>query len=44
MAVIKEFLRITPDVTTPLPRIVPDSGAIIDGTFIPGGVSMGFAI
>ncbi|KAH8993149.1 putative P450 monooxygenase [Lactarius akahatsu] len=35
-AVIKEGLRISPAITA-LPRVVPQEGATIDGTFIPGG-------
>ncbi|KIW18531.1 hypothetical protein PV08_02819 [Exophiala spinifera] len=35
-AVIKESLRISPGVASPLPRVVPDSGTTIGGRFIPG--------
>jgi cytochrome P450 len=38
-AVVKESLRISPDVASPLLRVVPASGATIDGAFIPAGVS-----
>jgi cytochrome P450 len=38
-AVIKESLRISPDVASPLLRIVPAAGATIDGASIPAGVS-----
>ncbi|KAF3403033.1 Cytochrome P450 monooxygenase yanH [Talaromyces pinophilus] len=37
-AVIKESLRMSPGVASPLPRVVPSSGAIIHKTFIPGDV------
>ncbi|KAL2784370.1 cytochrome P450 [Aspergillus keveii] len=36
-AVIKESLRISPGVASPLPRVVPEGGAIIANTPIPGG-------
>ncbi|KAL6246705.1 hypothetical protein RBB50_006012 [Rhinocladiella similis] len=35
-AVIKESLRMSPGVASPLPRHVPESGATIDGRYIPG--------
>lgn len=35
---IKESLRISPGVTSALPRVVPPSGAMILDMFIPGGV------
>lgn len=37
-AIIKEALRISPGVVSPLPRVVPSSGAIIHKTSIPGDV------
>ncbi|QKX57066.1 uncharacterized protein TRUGW13939_04174 [Talaromyces rugulosus] len=37
-AVIKESLRMSPGVASPLPRVVPSSGATIHKTFIPGDV------
>jgi cytochrome P450 len=36
-AVIKESLRICPNVTTPLERIVPAAGAVIAGVSVPAG-------
>ncbi|KAL3472255.1 cytochrome P450 [Aspergillus californicus] len=36
-AVIKESLRMSPGVASPLPRVVPDSGAVLEKTPIPGG-------
>ncbi|KAL4805653.1 cytochrome P450 [Aspergillus unguis] len=36
-AVIKETLRMSPGVASPLPRVVPDSGAVITKVPIPGG-------
>lgn len=39
-AVIKESLRLAPGLAAPLPRIVPPQGAVLDGRFIPGGVSV----
>lgn len=38
-AVLEESLRIYPPVPAMIPRRVPDSGAIIDNQFVPGGVS-----
>ena len=40
-ATIKESLRLTHGVASPLPRIVPPSGARIDGYPVPGGTSVG---
>lgn len=40
-AVIKESLRISPGVTSALPRVVPPSGAMILDMFIPGGTVVG---
>ncbi len=37
-AVIKESLRLSSGVWTPMTRIVPTEGAQIGGHFIPGGV------
>ncbi|CRG84223.1 Trichodiene oxygenase [Talaromyces islandicus] len=42
-AVIKESLRMSPGVASPLPRVVPSSGATIHKTFIPGGVVAGMS-
>jgi hypothetical protein len=39
-AVIKESLRITPGVASPLLRVVPASGATIDGAKVPAFVSL----
>ncbi|KAL1989438.1 hypothetical protein VTN49DRAFT_7249 [Thermomyces lanuginosus] len=36
-AVLKESLRMSPGVASPLPRVVPPGGATICKTFIPGG-------
>ncbi|KAL5050939.1 hypothetical protein BDW71DRAFT_215080 [Aspergillus fruticulosus] len=36
-AVIKESLRMSPGVVSPLPRVVPRSGATITQTHVPGG-------
>lgn len=30
----------SPGVESPLPRVVPDSGAALGGKFVPGGVSL----
>lgn len=38
-AVIQEALRMFPPLPLGLPRIVPAGGVMIDGLFIPGGVS-----
>ncbi|WAO96889.1 Hypothetical protein NCS54_01458100 [Fusarium falciforme] len=40
-ATIKESLRLTHGVVSPLPRIVPEEGAQVDGYFVPGGTSVG---
>ncbi|KAI0894937.1 benzoate 4-monooxygenase cytochrome P450 [Annulohypoxylon nitens] len=40
-AVIQEGLRILPPVSVPLPRDVPDGGAVVDGQFLPGGTHVG---
>ncbi|KAL4963865.1 cytochrome P450 [Aspergillus stella-maris] len=40
-AVIKESLRISPGVASPLPRVVPESGAVVTGVPIPGGTVVG---
>lgn len=40
-ATIKESLRLTHGVASPLPRIVPPAGARIDGYHVPGGTSVG---
>ncbi|KAL2819577.1 cytochrome P450 [Aspergillus cavernicola] len=42
-AVIKESLRMSPGVASPLPRIVPESGAVIEHTPIPGGTIVAHA-
>lgn len=39
-AVLDESLRIYPPIATMLPRLVPEGGAIINGQFVPEGVSM----
>ncbi|KAL2218231.1 benzoate 4-monooxygenase cytochrome P450 [Thermoascus aurantiacus ATCC 26904] len=39
-AVLEESLRIYPPVPAMIPRRVPDSGAIIDNQFVPGGTSV----
>ncbi|PGH08839.1 hypothetical protein AJ79_05843 [Helicocarpus griseus UAMH5409] len=36
-AVIKESMRMSPGVASPLPRVVPAAGATISGKFVPGG-------
>ncbi|KAK5958385.1 hypothetical protein OHC33_000227 [Knufia fluminis] len=36
-AVIRESLRMSPGVASPLPRVVPASGTKLGGNFIPGG-------
>ncbi|GKZ24469.1 hypothetical protein AbraIFM66951_010693 [Aspergillus brasiliensis] len=40
-AVLQETLRIYPPVAVTLPRVVPANGAVIDGKFVPGGVTVG---
>jgi cytochrome P450 len=42
-ATIKESLRIAPGVPSPLLRVVPDGGAVIDGRTIPGGTVVGMS-
>ncbi|KAM0418949.1 hypothetical protein ACHAPT_012107 [Fusarium lateritium] len=42
-ATIKESLRLTHGVVAPLPRIVPQGGAQVDGHFVPGGTSVGMS-
>lgn len=37
-AVIKESLRMAPHITGGFPRVVPDGGKTVGGSFIPGGV------
>ena len=39
-AVLDESLRIYPPIATMLPRIVPEGGAMINGRFVPEGVSI----
>lgn len=39
-AVILEGMRMYPPLPFPLPRVVPQEGGIVDGHFIPGGVSL----
>lgn len=39
-AVLEESLRIYPPIPTMLPRLVPEGGAVINGDFVPGGVSI----
>jgi cytochrome P450 len=38
-AVLTETLRIYPPIPSMLPRLVPQGGAVIDGQYVPGGVS-----
>ncbi|GLA01342.1 hypothetical protein AnigIFM60653_011594 [Aspergillus niger] len=40
-AVLQEMLRIYPPVAVTLPRVVPVNGAVIDGDFVPAGVTVG---
>ncbi|KAF8855457.1 putative cytochrome P450 [Acephala macrosclerotiorum] len=42
-ATIKESLRISPGACSPLLRIVPDTGAMVGGSFIPGGTIVGIS-
>ncbi|KAK5994291.1 Cytochrome P450 monooxygenase [Cladobotryum mycophilum] len=42
-AVIKESLRISPGVASPLPRVVPTTGATISGSFIPPNTIVGIS-
>jgi cytochrome P450 len=42
-ATIKESLRVSPGACSPLLRIVPPSGATINGSFIPGGTIVGMS-
>jgi len=44
MAVVEESFRLYPPVPTGLPRVVPAGGEVVDGKFIPGGVSFSFSI
>jgi cytochrome P450 len=39
-AVIQETLRLAPPITNGFPRQVPPEGAVVDGSFIPGGVCL----
>ncbi|OJJ95674.1 hypothetical protein ASPACDRAFT_126465 [Aspergillus aculeatus ATCC 16872] len=39
-AVIKETLRLTAGVNSPIPRITPETGMTIAGTYVPGGVQV----
>jgi cytochrome P450 len=43
-AVIKEGLRIFPPVTGLMLKVVPKEGAILNGTFIPGGSEIGYCM
>lgn len=38
-AVIQETLRLAPPIINGFPRQVPPEGAVVDRTFVPGGVS-----
>lgn len=38
-AILTESLRIYPPIPAMLPRIVPEGGAVINGEYVPGGVS-----
>lgn len=40
-AVLQETLRIYPPVAVTLPRVVPVNGTVIDGDFVPAGVTVG---
>lgn len=42
-AVVKESMRIHTIVGGVLPRIVPDGGVVVDGYFMPAGVSIDFS-
>lgn len=42
-AVVQELFRLRPSSIGPLPRLVPDAGCIIDGTFVPASVSFLFS-
>ena len=42
-AVIQETFRMYPPVPTILPRLTPSEGAIVDGVWIPGNISVGVA-
>jgi cytochrome P450 len=39
-AVIQETLRLAPPITNGFPRQVPPEGTMVDGHFLPGGVSL----
>lgn len=39
-AVLNETMRIYPPIPAMLPRLVPEGGAIINGQYVPGGVSV----
>ena len=43
-AVIKETLRLATTTPAGLPRVVPPSGAVISGVWIPGGVCAVFRV
>lgn len=40
-AVLEESLRIYPPIPAMLPRLVPEEGAMINGEYVPAGVSPG---
>lgn len=42
-AVLTETMRIYPPIPAMLPRIVPEGGAVINGQYVPGGVSAGLS-
>ncbi|KAH8094802.1 cytochrome P450 [Cristinia sonorae] len=42
-AVVKESLRLSHGVTSPLPRVVPEEGGILGGHAIPGGTVVGMS-
>ncbi len=42
-ATVKEALRCTPGASSPLLRVVPNGGATISGTAIPGGTVVGMS-
>ena len=42
-AVIKEAMRVHPSIGFPLERVVPEGGAVICGTQLPGGTIIGMS-
>ncbi|KAJ5105249.1 Cytochrome P450 monooxygenase [Penicillium alfredii] len=43
-AVLTETLRIYPPIPAMLPRLVPEGGAMINGQYVPGGVSVAISL